>query len=144
MRRHFKHLGVALGVAILPLLSACEDPTRPGLDDGERPAGATGASADISAEIEGPASIGSLETCSWFARIGEVHGPYSIEWYRRDAGDGSWTLVERLPIYGGGLDGYATFELRLEVRNAENRLASATLTVRSGQKNGCVSEAENT
>jgi hypothetical protein len=143
MRRKIKHLSAALGLAALPLLLACEEPTRPGLEDGDALAGLPHASGNLWVEIQGPTSIGALETCSWSAMVGGVRGRYSIEWLRRDAEDESWRQVERLPVYGGGMSGHLSFDLKLEVRDSADGLATAEMTVQTGPRIGCVDESED-
>lgn len=140
MRRQTTHLSVAFALTV-SLLSGCEEPTRPGSPD-NAPAGAQDPSTQLSAEILGPTSIGASERCSWAARLTRVLPHYSIEWWRRDAGEGSYRLVETLPVYGGGLDGNRSFELRLEVRDATGS-AGAEAAVYAGVDSGCVDGSEH-
>jgi len=141
MRSSTTHISVVLGLFVLPLLLACAEPTRPGLPDADAPTGAPQASSELSAEILGPTSIGATERCSWAARLSGVRAHYSIEWRRRDPGDETWRVVETMPVYGGGLHGSRSFQLRLDVTDATGS-ASDQISVRAGGSSGCVDGSE--
>jgi hypothetical protein len=99
-------------------------------------------SYDLAVEINGPTSIGPNESCSWTASVRGAREPVSLAWYRRDDREGSWLMVETLPVCSGGMNGHASFELRLDVTDSTNRLASQRIKVLSGSDSVCTDESE--
>lgn len=120
----------------------CDTVTAPRERPHDEAAGQPPSYAQFAVEIEGPASIGPDDTCSWIASVRGAREPVSLAWYRRDGREGSWLLVETLPVCSGGMNGQSSFELRLDVRDSANRLASQRINVLIGSDTACTDESE--